>query len=103
MFDDEDHRRALKDFIIYLRTFKTQERIVFLSDISREHIRNIGRGESIPTVKVFFSLIEAAGLTPAEGVQKYLELLQQNHDAIAAEKALARNYIKKIQQEDNPR
>ena len=64
MFDDEDHKRALRDFIAYLRTFSSQKNIAFFSDTSREYLRNLGKGERIPSVNVFFNIIEVAGLTP---------------------------------------
>ena len=95
MFDDEDHKRALKDFIAYLRTITTQKKLAFFSDISREHVRTLGKGEGIPSIKVFYSMIEAAGLDIIEGTQKYLEFLKQQHTALAAEKNIGLNYIRK--------
>ncbi|WP_297700591.1 hypothetical protein [uncultured Fibrobacter sp.] len=95
MFDDEDHKRAIKDFIAYLRTITTQKNLAFFSDVSREYVRSLGKGEGIPSVKVFFGLIEAAGLNIIEGTQKYLEILQSQHLAQVAEKGVALNYIHK--------
>ena len=96
MFDDEDHKRAIKDFIAYLRTITTQKNIAFFSDVSREYLRNLGKGEGIPTVKVFFNIIEAAGLDPIEATGKYLDFLQNNHTAMAAEKNAGLDYIRKL-------
>ena len=98
MFDDEDHRRALRDFIAYLRRFSSQKDIAFFSDTSREYLRNLGKGARIPSVKVFFNIIEAAGLNPIEGAQKYLDYLRSYHVAIAAERNSGRNYIQTIKQ-----
>ena len=96
MFDEEDHKRAIKDFIAFLRTITTQKNLAFFSDVSREYMRSLGKGERIPTIKVFFSIIEAAGLSPLEGTAKYLEFLQTNHTALAAEKnSPGLNYIRK--------
>ena len=95
MFDDEDHKRAIKDFIAYLRTITTQKNLAFFSDVSREYVRSLGKGEGIPTVKVFFSIIEAAGLSVTEGTLKYMEFLQNQHTAMAAEKGLGQSYISK--------
>ena len=39
MFDDEDHKRAIKDFIAYLRTITTQKNLAFFSDVSREYVK----------------------------------------------------------------
>ena len=98
MFDDEDHKRALKDFIAYLRTFSSQKNIAFFSDISREYMRNLGKGARIPSIKVFFNIIEAAGLNPIDGTQKYLDYLKSYHVAIAAERISSRSYIQRIRQ-----
>ena len=95
MFDDEDHKRAVKDFIAYLRTITTQKNLAFFSDLSREYLRNLGKGEGIPSVKVFFNLIEAAGLDPIDGTQRYLNYLRSHHAAIAAERISSRNYIQR--------
>ena len=100
MFDEEDHKNAMKDFIAYLRTITTQKNLAFFSDVSREYMRNLGKGEGIPTVKVFFGIIEAAGLSPIEGTAKYLEFLQDNHTAMAAEKNSGLNYIHKTKNSD---
>lgn len=98
MFDDEDHKRAVKDFIAYLRTITTQKNLAFFSDLSREYLRNLGKGEGIPSVKVFFNIIEAAGLDPIDGTLRYLNYLRSHHAAIAAERISSRNYIQKIRQ-----
>ena len=100
MFDEEDHKRAIKDFIAYLRTIKSQKNLAFFSDVSREYMRSLGKGEGIPTIKVFFSIIEAAELSPIEGTRKYLEFLENNHASLAAEKNAGLNYIRKLKGED---
>ena len=75
MFDDEVHKNAMKDFIAFLRTMTTQKNIAFFSDVSREYIRHLGKGEKIPTVRVFFNMIEAAGLDLKEGTNLYIDFL----------------------------
>ena len=100
MFDDEDHKRAIRDFIAYLRTITTQKNLAFFSDVSREYLRNLGKGEGIPSVKVFFNIIEAAGLDPIDGAQRYLDYLRTHHVAIAAERISSRSYIQRIRQGD---
>jgi len=95
MFDDEDHKRAVKDFIAYLRTITTQKNLAFFSDLSREYLRNLGKGAGIPSVKVFFNIIEAAGLDPIDGTRRYLNYLRSHHAAIAAERISSRNYIQR--------
>ena len=95
MFDEEYHKRAIKDFIAYLRTITSQKNLAFFSDISREYVRSLGKGEGIPTVKVLFNIIEAAGLDISEGIQQYIAFLQKQHTAMAAEKNAGLSYIRK--------
>jgi hypothetical protein len=101
MFDDEDHKRALKDFIAYLRTITTQKNLAFFSDISREHVRILGKGEGIPSIKVFFNMIEAAGLDIVEGTEKYLEFVKAQHTALAAERNAGLNYVKRLKSKND--
>lgn len=101
MFDDEDHKRALKDFIAYLRTITTQKNLAFFSDISREHVRTLGKGEVVPSIKVFFNMIEAAGLDIVEGTEKYLEFVKEQHTALAAERNAGLNYVKRLKSKND--
>ena len=72
MFDDEVYKNAMKEFIAFLRTLNTQKNIAFFSDVSREYIRHLGKGEKIPTIRVFFNIIEAAGMDLEEGLHLYI-------------------------------
>ena len=76
MFDDDVHKNAMKEFIAFLRTMTTQKNIAFFSDVSREYVRELGNGEKIPTIKVFFSIIESAGLDLLEGTSLYIDFLK---------------------------
>ena len=96
MFDDEVHKNAMKDFIAFLRTRNTQKNIAFFSDISREYIRHLGKGEKIPTIRVFFNIIEAAGLDLKEGLSIYIDYLQKEKLALAADRAKGLEYVNKL-------
>ena len=96
MFDDEVHRNAIKDFVAFLRTITTQKNIAFFSDVSREYVRHLGKGEKIPTIKVFFNMIEAAGLDLKEGVSLYIDFLEKQKTALAADNSKGLNYIKRV-------
>lgn len=99
MFDDEVHRKAMQEFISYLRTMTSQKNIAFFSDISREYVRGLGKGEKIPTVKVFCNMIEAAGLDLYEGARLYIDLLQQEQVTMVAERNGAANYLRNIKED----
>ncbi len=96
MFDDEVHRNAIKDFVAFLRTITTQKNIAFFSDVSREYVRHLGKGEKIPTIKVFFNMIEAAGLDLKEGVSLYIDFLEKQKTALAADNGKGLDYIKRV-------
>lgn len=89
----------MQEFISYLRTMTSQKNIAFFSDISREYVRGLGRGEKIPTVKVFFGMIEAAGLNLYEGTKVYINLLQQERVTMVAEKNGTANYLRNVKQD----
>lgn len=99
MFDDEVHKRAIKEFTSYLRTITTQKNIAFFSDLSREYVRQLEKGEKIPSVKVLCNMIEAAGLELHEGFKVYVNILQQQQVSIAADKKIGIHYIHKIQKD----
>ena len=96
MFDEYVHKNALKAFIAFLRTKTTQKNIAFFSDISREYVRHLGKGEKIPTIKVFFNIIEAAGLNLKEGLSLYVDFLQQEQVALAADRSKGLEYVKRL-------
>jgi hypothetical protein len=96
MFDEEVHKNALKAFIAFLRTKTTQKNIAFFSDISREYVRHLGKGEKIPTIRIFFNIIEAAGIDLKEGLGIYIDFLQKQKMALAADHAKGLEYVKKL-------
>lgn len=100
MFDDDVHRNAMKEFIAFLRTMTSQKNIAFFSDVSREYVRDLGKGENIPTIKVFFNLIEAAGLDLKEGASIYIDFLQKQKMALAADRQKGLEYIKKLKKKN---
>ena len=102
MFDDEVHKNAMKEFVAFLRTINTQKNIAFFSDVSREYVRHLGKGEKIPTIRVFFNIIEAAGMDLKEGVNLYIDYLQQQKLALAADKRKGLEYIHKLKPKKNP-
>ena len=87
MFDEEVHKNALKEFIAFLRTMTTQKNIAFFSDVSREYVRDLGKGEKIPTIKVFFSIIESAFTFYADGLTNL---------TLAADRSKGLDYVKKL-------
>ena len=96
MFDEDVHKNALKAFIAFLRTKTTQKNIAFCSDISREYVRHLGKGKKIPTIKVFFNIIEAAGLDLKEGLGIYIDYLQQQKISLAADRSKGLEYVKRL-------
>jgi hypothetical protein len=96
MFDDEVHKNAIKDFIAFLRTMTTQKNIAFFSDVSREYVRNLGKGNKIPTIRVFFNIIESAGLDLKEGAALYVDFLEKQKTALAAERSKGLDYVRRI-------
>ncbi|MBR4558403.1 MAG: hypothetical protein IKO21_02365 [Fibrobacter sp.] len=96
MFDDEVHRNAIKDFVAFLRTITTQKNIAFFSDVSREYVRHLGKGEKIPTIKVFFNMIEAAGLDLKEGASLYIDFMEKQKISLAADNGKGLDYIKRV-------
>jgi len=102
MFDNEVYKNAMKDFIAFLRTLNTQKNIAFFSDVSREYIRHLGKGEKIPTIRVFFNIIEAAGMDLEEGLHLYISYLQKQKMALAADRSKGLEYIKKLKSGKNP-
>ena len=96
MFDEDVHKNALKAFIAFLRTKTTQKNIAFFSDISREYVRHLGKGKKIPTIKVFFNIIEAAGLDLKEGLGIYIDYLQQQKISLAADRSKGLEHVKRL-------
>ena len=96
MFDEDVHKNALKAFIAFLRTKTPQKNIAFFSDISREYVRHLGKGEKIPTIRIFFNIIEAAGIDLKEGLGIYIDFLQKQKMALAADHAKGLEYVKKL-------
>lgn len=96
MFDDEIHKNAIKDFIAFLRTMTTQKNIAFFSDVSREYLRHLGKGDQIPTIRVFFNIIESAGLDLKEGAALYVDFLEKQKAALAADNGKGLDYIKRV-------
>ena len=90
----------MKEFIAFLRTMTSQKNIAFFSDVSREYVRDLGKGENIPTIKVFFNLIEAAGLDLKEGASIYIDFLQKQKMALAADRQKGLEYIKKLKKKN---
>lgn len=96
MFDDEVHKNAMKEFIAFLRTLNTQKNIAFFSDVSREYLRHLGKGEKIPTIRIFFNIIEAAGMDLKEGLDLYIDYLQKEKLTLAADRTKGLEYVKKL-------
>ena len=96
MFDEKVHKNAVKELIAFLRTKTTQKNIAFFSDISREYVRHLGKGKKIPTIKVFFNIIEAAGLDLKEGLGIYIDYLQQQKISLAADRSKGLEYVKRL-------
>jgi hypothetical protein len=96
MFDEKVHKNAVKELIAFLRTKTTQKNIAFFSDISREYVRHLGKGEKIPTIKVFFNIIEAAGLDLKEGLGIYIDYLQEQKISLAADRSKGLEYVKRL-------
>ena len=95
MFDENVHKNAMKALIAFLRTKTTQKNIAFFSDVSREYVRRLGKGEKIPTIMTFFSMLDSAGIDLKEGASLYVDFLEQQKIALAADKSKGLDYVKK--------
>ena len=73
MFDEKVHKNAVKELIAFLRTKTTQKNISFFCDVSREYIRQLGKGNRIPSVMLFFNMLDAAGIDLNEGANLYID------------------------------
>lgn len=87
MFDDDAHKRAVVELIVYLRSISSQREIAFLSDTSREYLRKLEKGENIPTIKSLCSFIEAAGMDLKDGLCLYVDMLHGEQKAKDLDKA----------------
>ena len=95
MFDEKVHKNAVKELIAFLRTKTTQKNLSFFCDVSREYIRQLGKGNRIPSVVLFFNMLDAAGIDLNEGANLYIDLLKQQKMALAADRSKGLDYVKK--------
>ena len=95
MFDENVHKNAIKELIAFLRTKTTQKNLSFFCDVSREYIRRLGKGDRIPSVMLFFNLLDAAGVDLNEGANLYIDFLKQQKIALAADRSKGLDYINK--------
>ncbi len=96
MFDENVHKNAIKELIAFLRTKTTQKNISFFCDVSREYIRRLGKGDGIPSIMLFFNMLDAAGVDLNEGANLYIDLLKKQKMALAADHAKGLEYVKKL-------
>lgn len=96
MFDENVHKNAIKELIAFLRTKTTQKNIAFFCDVSREYIRRLGKGDRIPSIMLFFNMLDAAGIDLNEGANLYIDFLQKQKMALAADHAKGLEYVKKL-------
>lgn len=98
MFDEDVYRKAMMQFISYLRTITSQKNIAFFSDCSREYIRNLGKGENIPSIRHFFNIIEATHIDLSEGTNLFIQMLREQQEIKKAEvhkRRAIQNYLSK--------
>lgn len=95
MFDENVHKNAIKELIAFLRTKTTQKNLSFFCDVSREYIRRLGKGDRIPSVMLFFNLLDAAGVDLNEGANLYIDFLKQQKIALAADRSKGLDYVSK--------
>ena len=79
-----------------MRTKTTQKNIAFFCDVSREYIRRLGKGDGIPSIMLFFNMLDAAGVDLNEGTNLYIDLLKKQKMALAADHAKGLEYVKKL-------
>lgn len=96
MFDENVHKNAIKELIAFLRTKTTQKNISFFCDVSREYIRRLGKGDGIPSIMLFFNMLDAAGVDLNEGANLYIDFLKKQKMALAADHAKGLEYVKKL-------
>ncbi len=95
MFDENVHKNAIKELIAFLRTKTTQKNIAFFCDVSREYIRRLGKGDRIPSIMLFFNMLDAAGIDLNEGANLYIDFLKKQKMALAAERSKGLDYVNK--------
>lgn len=94
MFAQEVHREALVRLMAKLRAAKPQCKLSFLSDTSREHIRNLEKGTKIPTIVTLLNVISASGLDLKETLCEFVDMLNEENDKFKG--AAGKEYIKKL-------
>ena len=78
-----------------MRTKTTQKNISFFCDVSREYIRRLGKGDRIPSIMLFFNMLDAAGVDLNEGANLYIDFLKQQKIALAADRSKGLDCVKK--------
>ncbi|WP_109735739.1 MULTISPECIES: hypothetical protein [unclassified Fibrobacter] len=63
-----------------LRASKSQSKLSFLSDTSREYIRCLEKGSKKPSVPVFFNLISVSGLDLKETLCEFVDILNEENE-----------------------
>lgn len=91
MFDENAHKKAIAEFITYLRTISSQKELAFFSDCSREYMRDLEKGKSIPTIRLLCNYIEAAHMDIKEGLCLYVDMLYGESKIVEAEKKNKQN------------
>lgn len=77
-----------------LRKEKSQSKLSFLSDISREYIRCLERGTKMSSAQNLVNLIAASGLNIKETLCDYADMLEEENEKF---KGIAgKEYIRKL-------
>lgn len=76
MFSEDAHKKAVIELMTYLRSISSQKNIAFFSDTSREYLRQLEKGNNIPTIRNLCGIIEAAGMELKEGLNLYVDMLR---------------------------
>ena len=74
-----------------LREEKTQSRLSFLCDVSREYLRCLERGSKKPSFMNVINIIKASGLDIKETLCMFVDMLEEEHEKI--KNSPARQYI----------
>ncbi|SHL17280.1 hypothetical protein SAMN05720468_11580 [Fibrobacter sp. UWEL] len=81
-----------------LRKEKSQSKLSFLSDISREYIRCLERGTKMSSAQNLVNLIAASGLDIKKTLCDYADMLEEENEKF---KGIAgKEYIRKLKKKD---
>lgn len=100
MFSPEVHKEALIRLMAKLRSAKPQSRMAFDSNISREYIRCLEKGEKKPSVQTLIALIAASELDMKSTLCEFVDMLNEENDKFKANVGI--DYVRNLKKDSKP-